>query len=111
MTEAVLHLPPRYLQQVQALLRAHLPNAQIWAYGSRVNGDHYEASDLDLVVRFPEAMQQTRRYQALNDAKAALSESDLPIIVQIVDWDAIPHSFHDEILVRYVVVQGGRYAV
>ena len=107
MTEAVLHLPPRYLQQVQALLRAHLPNAQIWAYGSRVNGDHYEASDLDLVVRFPEAMQQTRRYQALNDAKAALSESDLPIIVQIVDWDAIPHSFHDEILVRYVVVQGG----
>ena len=107
MTEAVLHLPPRYLQQVQALLRAHLPNAQIWAYGSRVNGDHYQASDLDLVVRFPEAMQQTRRYQALNDAKAALSESDLPIIVQIVDWDAIPHSFHDEILVRYVVVQGG----
>ena len=46
-----LHLPGRYLQMVQAILQTHLPNAEVWAYGSRVNGDYYEASDLDLVVR------------------------------------------------------------
>ena len=40
----VLHLPEKYAAQVRALLQAHIPEAQVWAYGSRVRGDHYEAS-------------------------------------------------------------------
>ncbi|MDI9335584.1 MAG: nucleotidyltransferase domain-containing protein [Gammaproteobacteria bacterium] len=105
MTDAILHLPPRYLQQVQTLLHTHLRNAEVWAYGSRVNGGHYEASDLDLVVRFSEGMVSKQRYQMLSDTREALSESNLPVFVQIVDWNAIPQSFHAEILARYVVVQ------
>ena len=49
-----LHLPEKYLQQVHALLRQHIPQAEVWAYGSRVHGDGFEASDLDLVARFPD---------------------------------------------------------
>jgi len=98
-----LHLPERYLQMVQAILQTHLPNAEVWAYGSRVNGDYYEASDLDLVVRQPEDL--SRRQNNLGEVIDAFSESNLPIIVQLVDWASIPSDFHAEIAENYVVVQ------
>ncbi len=100
-----LHLPERYLLMVQDILRTHLPEAEVWAYGSRVNGDYYEASDLDLVARQPDDLKrrQTQLYETLD----AFSESDLPILVQLVDWAAIPAAFHAEILANYVVIQRG----
>ncbi len=45
-----LYLNDRYLRMVKDILQTHLPHSGIWAYGSRVNGDHYEASNLNLVV-------------------------------------------------------------
>jgi predicted nucleotidyltransferase len=100
---ATLHLPERYLQMIQAILQTHLPNAEVWAYGSRVNGDYYEASDLDLVVRQPEDL--SRQQLNLGEVIDAFSESNLPIIVQLVDWARIPNDFHAEIAQNYVVVQ------
>jgi hypothetical protein len=61
------------------------------------------ASDLDLVVRQPDDL--TRRQPDLDEAAAAFSESDLPILVQIVDWARIPAAFREEIEAGYVVVQ------
>lgn len=104
-----LHLPEPYLHMVQEILRAYLPDAEVWAYGSRVNGDYYDTSDLDLVVRQPDDLR--RRQIHLGDVVEAFSESNLPIIVQLVDWAAIPASFHDEIAARYVVLQSGNRAV
>jgi len=100
-----LHLPDRYLQRVQALLQQHLPQAEVWAYGSRVNGDHFEASDLDLVVRHSTDL--GHRQSHLGELKEAFSDSALPIFVQVVDWAVIPVSFQREILAGYVVVQKG----
>ncbi len=105
-TSPSLHLPSRHLHRVQDILRQHLPHAEVWAYGSRVNGDCYEASDLDLVARQPDDL--TRPQTALAEVAAAFSESDLPILVQIVDWARIPASFREEIEAGYVVVQEGR---
>jgi len=98
-----LHLPARYLAMVQDILRRYLPEAEVWAYGSRVNGDHYDASDLDLVVRQPDDL--TRPQRGLDEVAAAFSQSDLPILVQIVDWARIPKAFHEEIEANYVVLQ------
>jgi predicted nucleotidyltransferase len=99
----VLHLPARYLAIVQDILRRYLPHAEVWAYGSRVNGDHYEASDLDLVVRQPDDL--SRRQPGLDEVAAAFSDSDLPILVQIVDWARIPKAFREEIETGYLVLQ------
>lgn len=41
----------------------------------------------------------------LGPLREALTESNLPIFVQIVDWASIPAAFREEILARYVVVQ------
>lgn len=100
---ASLHLLPRYLELVRTVLSRHLPQAEVWAYGSRVNGDCHEASDLDLVVRNPVAFDEA--LPDLPDLKEALVESNLPIRVDVVDWARIPESFRREIERAYVVVR------
>ena len=103
MTCPTLHLPPRYLSTVQAILRQHLPQAEVGAYGRRVRGDCHDTSDLDLVARNPAALDKP--CPELADVAEAFSQSNLPIMVQIVDWARIPPAFHDEILAAYVVVK------
>ena len=100
-----LDLPQKYLEQVKALLRAHVQHAEVWAYGSRVTGSGHEASDLDLVLRNPQNPQEETG--ALYDLKEAFIESNLPIRVDIMDWARIPVSFHREIERAHVVVQEG----
>ncbi len=100
-----LDLPRKYLQQVQALLHEHVPDAEVWAYGSRVTGTGHEASDLDLVLR------NSRDLHAENPGIASLKEafieSSLPIRVDVMDWARIPESFHREIERAHVIVQAG----
>ena len=49
-----LDSPRRCREEPEALLREHVPNAEVWAHGrSRVNGRGHSGSDLDLVVRSP----------------------------------------------------------
>jgi hypothetical protein len=98
-----LHLPPHYLDMVQAILHQHLAQAEVWAYGSRANGDCHDTSDLNLVARNPAALAEP--CPELADVAEAFSQSNLPIMVQIVDWARIPPEFHDEILVSYMVVK------
>ena len=100
-----LDLPEKYLEQVKALLRAHVPHAEVWAYGSRATGSSHAASDLDLVLRNPQNLQAES--SALSDLKEAFTESNLPIRVDIMDWARIPSSFHREIERAHVVVQEG----
>ncbi len=102
-----LDLPPRYLRIVQALLREHVPDAEVWAYGSRVNGSSHEGSDLDLVVRGPGLEPLGGGFLNLLEA---IEESNIPILVQIHDWARLPESFHPEIERDYVVVQKGASA-
>ena len=104
-TVLALDLPQKYLKQVQALLREYAPDAEVWAYGSRVGGGSHEASDLDLVLCNPGDLRQESR--ALYDLKEAFIESNLPIRVDVMDWARIPESFHREIERAHVVVQEG----
>ena len=100
-----LDLPQKYLAQVKALLRTHVPHAEVWAYGSRVTGGGHEASDLDLVLRNPQNLLEETG--TLYELKEAFSESNLPIRVDVMDWARIPESFRREIERAHVVVQKG----
>ena len=99
-----LALPPRYRRMVEALLREHVPDAEVWAYGSRVNGRSHDGSDLDLVVRGPALEPLGIEFSELVEA---FQESNIPILVQAHDWARLPESFHVEIERGYVVVQAG----
>jgi predicted nucleotidyltransferase len=105
-TEA-LHLPAAYLSMVQDILSRHVPNAEVWAYGSRVTGTGHNTSDLDLVLRNPAHLdEETGDLGTLADA---FSESNLPIRVDLTDWARIPEHFRQEIERAHVVVQPGKH--
>ena len=97
-----LDLPRRYRDQIEALLREHVPGVEVWAYGSRVNGQSHDASDLDLVLRGPDLKRIPSGQLA--DLTEALEDSNVPIIVQVHDWARLPESFLKEIEQAYVVL-------
>ena len=100
-----LDLPLPYRTQIQALLREHVPEAEVWAYGSRVNGSSHEASDLDLVLRGPNLERLGTGYL---DLLEAIEESNIPILVQAHDWATLPESLRRESERAYVPIQEPR---
>ncbi len=103
--ETIPILSSGHLAAVQAILREHVPAAEVWAYGSRVNGRAHAASDLDLVVRNPKDLNQ--KHVNIDELKEAFSESNLPFIVDVLDWARIPESFRLQIEKGHVVIQEG----
>ena len=99
-----LALPLRYRDQIEALLRGHVPGVEVWAYGSRVNGRSHDGSDLDLALRGPDLEPLDGGFY---DLLEAIEKSNIPILVQAHDWAMLPESFHREIERDYVVVQEG----
>ena len=97
-----LDLPQRYRTILEGLLREHVPDAEVWAYGSRITGESHEGSDLDLVVRGPGLEPLGDGFFILLEA---IEESNLPILVQAHDWARLPESFHCEIERDHVVIQ------
>jgi uncharacterized protein len=100
-----LHLPARHLQTLQTLLLQHVPQAEVWAYGSRVSGGAHEGSDLDLVLRQP--AQLSADVDGWSELKDALQDSDLPILVEVHLWSRLPATFYPQIEAAYVVIQQG----
>lgn len=97
-----IDLKPNYLTQVKAILKQNASELEVWAYGSRVNGNCHEASDLDLVVRNPVNPHKSIDY--LPQLKQAFIDSNLPFFVDLMDWACLPESYQQEIKKRHVVV-------
>lgn len=72
----------------------------IWAYGSRVNGEAHDTSDLDLVIlaknKQPIDIEEFIRF------KERLINSNIPLLIQVMDWNRMPISFRDSILSNHV---------
>ena len=101
-----LNLALRHRRILKTLLREHLPNTEVWAYGSRVNGRGHEGSDLDLVLRGPRLGKIP--LERLMGFEEAVRESTIPILVEARDWARLPERFQREIEREYVVVSEGR---
>ena len=97
-----LALRPHWRVAIDELLRKHVPECEVWAYGSRVNGQGHDASALDIVVRAP-ALRPVGT--ALSALRTALQDSNVPILVQVHDWALLPEAFHNEIEREHIVIQ------
>ena len=104
MTEA-LFLREKDRLAILGLLSQYLPNVTAWAYGSRVNGEAHDGSDLDIVLRSPDL--SPIPLADLRGFTEALRESNIPILVEARDWARLPESFQREVLRGYVVLKGG----
>ena len=80
---AELHLPAAQLEALRHILASRLPvGVKIQVFGSRATGIRLKPhSDLDLLIVGPEKLPLL----LLGDLREALSESDLPFSVDIVE--------------------------
>jgi predicted nucleotidyltransferase len=102
----MIDIDPRHLSILLAMLEQYVPDSEVWAYGSRVEGHSHSGSDLDLVIRNPDDL--TKSQADLWKLKEALSESNLPILVDVMDWARVPAHFKQEMQQAHVVLRNGR---
>ena len=103
MADPSLSLRSEQVQELRRLIATHLPHEEVWAYGSRVDGTAHDTSDLDLVVRHPGDL-KTRQGAAFSELKEAFSESNLPLLVDLLDWARLPPAFWSNITEQHVVL-------
>jgi predicted nucleotidyltransferase len=103
----MLDLKAEDLKIVREILLAHIPNMTVWAYGSRTNGKAHGGSDLDLAIIYPDntSVSQKNIAALIAALREAFSESNLPILVDVLDWAHIPEAFREEIIRHHEVVQ------
>lgn len=86
----MIDLSPDHLSLVKTILNRVAPAGfEAWVFGSRVSGSAKKFSDLDI------AMVGTRKLSLseLGNLREAFSESDLPISVDVIDYNQTDPDF------------------
>lgn len=96
-----IEIRPEHWEVVSDILRRHVPQFDVWAFGSRARFAAKKHSDLDLVV----VSDQPLPLSLCAAIAEAFSESDLPYRVDVVDWASTGESFRRIIERDRVVVQ------
>jgi type I restriction enzyme, S subunit len=99
----MIDISPGDLKIVQDILRKHVPDREVWAFGSRAKRTAKTYSDLDLAVITDAPMS----FEVSGALREDFSESDLPWRVDIVDWATTSETFRRIIEQDKVVVQPG----
>ncbi len=73
-----IFIKQHHLTELKKIFKQIVPDAQVWAYGSRVDGTAHDGSDLDLAI--------------------------VGFLVDVVKFDNLPESFKKEILKKYVIL-------
>jgi len=97
---AAIDMTDAQRETLLAFLHRFIPGAAVWAYGSRVRHTARPNSDLDLV-----AFTSPAQRRSVRELGEALSESNLPFIVDLHVWDEVPEKFHEIIRKEYVVLK------
>ena len=97
-----IDLTPAQLKEVIALVGCHLPQTEVWVYGSRAKASAKPHSDLDMV-----AFAAPEQNAAVYNLKEAFEESNLPFRVDLFVWNEVPAQFHKNIRADHVVLQQG----
>ena len=95
-----IDLDAALLRKVQDILKEYAPACEVWAFGSRVRKGAKSFADLDLAIVSSQGM-TPRQLAVLADAFA---ESDLPIKVDLLDWNSTNPEFQRRIAQEYEVL-------
>ncbi len=100
----LIDIRPDHWKIVRNILRKHVPQYEVWAFGSRATWKAKEFSDLDLAIITDQPLSLDVS-ASLNDD---FSESDLPWKVDVVDWATTSASFRKIMERDKMVVQEGK---
>ena len=93
-------VPLRHLSYLLEQLKLYIPDATVWAFGSRVKGSNRTSSDLDLAVLCDKQTAQ-KQLPKLNEV---FIESDIPFKVQLLDFNRLPVNMQENIKKKYVIL-------
>ena len=97
----MIDLTPKHLEMIQRILAEHIPECEIRAFGSRVKWTAKDYSDLDLAIVGSEPLSRRQ----LRQLKEAFEESNLPIRIDVVDWQSLSDGFKKVIEAECKVIQ------
>ncbi len=85
----MIDLDEKHLENIKKILNIYISDYEVRAFGSRVDGTSLKYSDLDLAIigEKPLSLQLTEQL------KDAFSHSDLPIMVDILEWNNLSDRF------------------
>ncbi len=96
-----IDVQPDHWRIVDAILQKHVPQYDIWAFGSRARGAAKPYSDLDLAIITDRPLPLAVAAALADD----FSESDLPWKVDVVDWATTSDGFRRMIETDRVAVR------
>ena len=97
----MIDLSPNYLATVKTILAQHVPECEVWVFGSRATWTAKDSYDLDLAV----VGEGPLDWRTLGRLKESFEESDLPMRVDVLDWYGISESFREVIERAFTIVK------
>lgn len=103
----LIDIRPDHWKIVRDILKKHVPQYEVWAFGSRAKWNAKPYSDLDLAIITDHPLSLEISASLADD----FSESDLPWKVDIVDWASTSESFRKVVERDKVIIQEGKVAL
>jgi type I restriction enzyme S subunit len=100
MTISQIEMNAAELAIVRDILGRFIPEREVRAFGSRVNGMTKKFSDLDLAIMGQEPVPLA----IMADLRDAFTESDLPYKVDLIEWANTSPTFKNIIEARSIAV-------
>jgi predicted nucleotidyltransferase len=97
----MIDIEEKHLIEIKRILSEQVPDCEVRVFGSRAEGKAEKFSDLDLVL-IGSVKLDRRRIERLKDAFAA---SNLPMTVDVLDYNAISKEFQAVVDKQYEVIQ------
>src|SRR3990167_6763673 len=97
----MINLDNDTLNLLRKILKKYIPHYPVWLFGSRATHHIKPHSDIDLAV----ITQTPIDIGTISELASALSDSDLPYKVDVVDWSTIDDSFKKIIEKQHDIIQ------
>jgi len=78
-----------YKSQLLSIINSQLPQCKVWLFGSRARKTHASGADVDLAIDAGRIV----TWQEIFAIKEAISQSNIPVFVDIVDVGNVSEEF------------------
>ena len=87
----MIAVTPAEMEIILSIIKKHVPECDVLAFGSRFKGTHDNASDLDLAIVGKEKL----GLSLIGTIKEDFMESDIPFKVDVLDYHSISPAFRN----------------
>lgn len=96
----------RHLEAIVRLVEREIPECEVWVFGSRADGSSYDGSDIDLAIRGSsrDGTDSCVNWSKIFDLQNGLDESDIPYMVDLMPWEALPSRIQGRAQEHHIVI-------